>query len=187
MINYDIESDRDCGAICIKHPYLSETKTTYLDTCGNKYSKKRTPQKKETTMTTAVTIEANYDLRNQRHALDDALYSTESEKREELRDFFHLNDDKPPRNPVELVERIQAGKFMIPEVEAVKSKEGKSYYDPYNHIRWRDPAVLEDKAGFEAASAQLSADAEAVRLDLAILDPKDGLKALRDFQAKTYH
>lgn len=65
---------------------------------------------------------------------------------------FGLIDDNAPRTVNELIARITAGKFVVPE-------ERKDYdsFEPLRYLRWRDPAVKADQPGFDALNTKLEA------------------------------
>jgi len=69
-----------------------------------------------------------------------------NKKADELRKLFGLVDDDAPRTPTELVKRIMDGKFVIS-----KEYADKDVYRPSDYIQWRDPAIVKDKEGFDAA------------------------------------
>lgn len=95
---------------------------------------------------------------------------------------FGLVSDPRPSSAKELVDRILAGKYVLPDGDAAT----KSRYEPSDAITWRDPAVKKDAAGYEAASAVL----QKVRTDtidtIAIGTPVEGLVAVKALDAWSF-
>lgn len=110
--------------------------------------------------------------------LRERLYQTNSQKDSKLRQMFGLRDDDAPRTPAALVARIQAGNFVLP-----KERENYDTYSPAEYIRWRSPDKMEDQAGFDAAWDTVEQKFVATMDTIEVLDPKDGLAALREFEA----
>ena len=119
-------------------------------------------------------IIADTTEKDQRAYLTDRLYSIESNHKDALRKQFGLIDDEAPRTAAEFVKRIADGKYTID-----KEKMDKDSFDPARYIRWRDPSVVEDKPGYEAAKLKL-ADAYRTAKDAAILSPIADAKAAMD-------
>jgi len=126
----------------------------------------------------------------QRNFLFGKLSSAFTEKDFDLRKAFHLMDDDRPTSVKEFVQRIKDGKFTLPKDWDEEQDEDDCYFDLSDFVyalRWRDPAVKEDKAGYKAARETLSKayDDAATTVMLKSLD--DGLKAVEDFKAQTFH
>lgn len=105
------------------------------------------------------------------------------QKNDDLPKTFGLTDDIVPQTPNEMVKRIQDGKFLLN-----KETEDKKVYDPVRYIRWRDPAVVEDKAGYEAAVKSLHTASQDARDSVALftdIDPKTALDAVKTLEAWT--
>lgn len=95
---------------------------------------------------------------------------------------FGLHDYDEPLTARALVERITSGKFQLPSPERDEHNHG--LYDALLSIRWRDPAVKEDRPGHDAAIKLLSSDRVAVKDQIQVGTLAEGLKALQDFEAK---
>lgn len=97
----------------------------------------------------------------------------------ELRKQFGLINDETPETALEMVKRIQDGKFVIKD----EHKEKRTYGDAARYITWRDPSVKEDQAGYKAALKSF----EVVRQDttdiIAIGTPAEGLAAVKALDA----
>lgn len=119
----------------------------------------------------------------QRQYLRERAYAVEHDKRCNLRKKFGLADDDSPTTPKEFFERILAGKYFYPQDQMEK----RTYPDNVTYrIRWRDPALKEDPAGFAEAEKPYDA-AYTVLLDtIAIGTPAEGLAALKEFEAKSF-
>lgn len=87
---------------------------------------------------------------------------------------FGLTDDERPATPAEFIQRITDGKYTIN-----KEKLDKRTYSPADYIRWRDPSLVEDQAGYKAAIAKLD-EAYTKAKDTIVLSPVTDLKAAID-------
>ncbi len=87
-------------------------------------------------------------------------------KKDDLMKTFGLVDDEAPNTFEELLARIQAGKYVIDEKDAKKRA-----YLGLDYLRWRDPAVKEDRAGFDAAKEELKKEKQLIEDQIAIADP----------------
>lgn len=132
-------------------------------------------------------------IENQRQHLRDRLSDTFRDKKTALRRHFHLEDDAPPKTPQQIVDRIKAGQYVSlkdREWEDRMSSSGVLRWcdpSPYAGIRWRDPKVVEDVEGFRAAEEVLDAARITVKDSIVVLSLEEGLKALREFEEKTFH
>lgn len=123
-------------------------------------------------------IIADTTEKDQRAYITDRLYTIEHQHKDALRKQFGLIDDEAPRTPAEFIQRISDGKYTID-----KEKLDKDTYAPANYIRWRDPSVVEDRPGYEAAKLKLQ-DAYRTAKDAAILSPiADAKTAMDTFKA----
>lgn len=118
------------------------------------------------------------DDAQKRTYLTTRIYSVQSDKGFELRKTFGLLDDDAPDTAKEFIKRIQDGKFVLK-----KETEDKKTWRPSEYITWRDPAVKEDQAGFDAAWETFSDEVTKVTDTVKIADPADGLKALQALEA----
>lgn len=128
-------------------------------------------EEKEDNMNT-ISVEKDYLVRR----LDTSKYNV----RQALYPKFGLVDDEQPKTTKDLVDRIKAGLFIPP-----KDDEDERYYgaaDVVSNFRWRDPAKVEDKAGFKTADKLLEKSVTDTRDTIMIADPADGLKALQAFE-----
>lgn len=106
------------------------------------------------------------------------------EKSFELPKLYGVRDDDAPSTPEEFVKRIQTGMFIL------RDNKDCEFYDSYDfgsHVSWRDPAKKADKEGLEKAEKLLRADYEDTMDQIMVKDAETGLKALQDFESKTYH
>lgn len=94
---------------------------------------------------------------------------------------FGFRSDDAPRNFTDLLARLTAGKYVIPE-----DKKGRDTYDPLNWVEWRDPAIVRDDAGVKVAETALDKARTTAMDAIMIADPKDGLAAVQTFEAWTY-
>lgn len=119
-------------------------------------------------------IIADTTEKDQRAYLTDRLYTIRETHKDALRKQFGLIDDEAPATPAEFIQRIADGKYTID-----KEKMDKKTYAPSNYIRWRDPSVVEDIKGYEAAKLKLD-DAYRTAKDAAILSAIADAKAAMD-------
>lgn len=122
---------------------------------------------------------------NQKQYLADRLSKTFTTKKEAMKTTFGLVDDKAPKTPKELAERIKAGLFTMPCYANDEAEFGDwcSPRDLVGYFTWRDPAVKKDEDGFKKAIADLST-AKDKALDLIMVkDAEAGLTALEAFQS----
>lgn len=122
----------------------------------------------------------DYDTDDKLSYLQQRLNHVRYQRDAELSRAYGLTDDARPVNFNEFLERITSGKYTIDE----KSKT-RSCYSPLDYVRWRDPSVKEDQAGYEKAIKALD-DAVADTMDtiVVISDEATRLAALKEF-AKT--
>lgn len=105
-----------------------------------------------------------------------------SQKDQQARKDFHMDDDTAPSTPEELIERITTGKYaLIPE------KDRRSYWSAMNCIKWRDPKFPADKDGYTAAEEKLDKLYDAAKDEIIVYDPEKALASLRAFESATLH
>jgi hypothetical protein len=109
------------------------------------------------------------------------LENLEYTKRTALEEQFGLRNDIAPDTAQAMVDRIQAGKFVLKA-----DTKDKSVYEPTRYIVWRDPAVKEDQAGYKIAVKAMDDAAQNVRDLIAIDTPANALAAVKAFEAWTY-
>src|SRR5678810_1139982 len=131
-----------------------------------------------------ISFTAEDGTEDQRYHLRNRLYNIYAEKECELGEAFNLVDDDAPRTPREMRERINKGLFVI-------NGEDKAPDAPFTWIgatlQWRDPQKPADLAGYEAALDKARDARTKTMDDITILDPKDGLNSLREFEQATFH
>lgn len=102
-------------------------------------------------------------------------------KRDELRKTYGLVDDDTPATAKELIARITAGKYVVPE-----DRLNAVVYEPTRHFTWRDPSVKKDEEGFKVAIEKLQkARTAAEDIIVVMSDETTRLKALQDFESTT--
>lgn len=107
------------------------------------------------------------DTADARSYFKNRIAQISNEKGYALRKQFGLVDDAAPETLDDLVKRIQDGKYIIP-----KEYSDRKLYDPARFIKWRDPAVKEDQAGYDAAEALFEKEADKAR-DAVMSQPFD--------------
>lgn len=147
--------------------------------CKTKRGTKAT-KKEENPMASyaSAQIIADTTEKDQRAYLTDRLYTIRETHKDALRKQFGLIDDEAPATPAEFIQRIADGKYTID-----KEMLDKKSYTPAYYIRWRDPSVVEDIKGYEAAKLKLD-DAYRTAKDAAILSAiADAKTAMDTFKA----
>lgn len=170
--------------------------------CGLTDCKLYEQEEKEKTMrTTSISAPSSYanaqvcapqsEISEQRAYLLDRLSTIGWQKRDDERKPFGLKDDEEPKTIKERKERIAAGKYTFKfyvDEDGDYDEEGENYYGVGKvTLRWRDPAVKEDQKGYDAAMEKLEKDLTSYRDTIHIMDAETGLKALQEFESKTYH
>lgn len=129
--------------------------------------------------------EMNSIEQNRIDYLQGRVYSVFREKNHELERSFGLRDDGRPRTAKEIVERIQSGKFVLP---TKKSSEDCDCDDCLTAaIRWRDPSVKEDEESYKKAFKMLESARTKVEDTIMLGEPKAGLEALQEFEARSFN
>ena len=169
-----------------KMPYDPEY-DEYYDNCDECRCDICIPLNKENNMNYAtanvIATNANPAEERQRSYLHTRLYDVECAKSNELRNFFKLDPVKGPTTIKELIQKIKDGDFSY--------DEKKAEYDHYNTegvvrtIRWTKDAA--DQAGYKKAMEVFNKVKQETQDTIAIASPEEGLKALRAFEAQTFH
>lgn len=164
-VNYSFADCKPCAAPCkAKKPWPENNKKEEIPMSSTAYA---------SLAVNAETIEGG-----QRKYLNSRLYDIYETLKTKLKKQFGLQDDDQPATIKEALKRIQDGKFIVPE----KYEDG-SACDMGYRLRWRDPAIKEDKDGFKAAKAEL-VTAYTKALDAAALrDISEAEKIIADFEA----
>lgn len=146
--------------------------------------------KKETAMDT-TTI---YDIEDEKRSyLRNRLTDIRYQKASKLEKEFGLLDDDAPKTPQEYVDRIKSGMVTFPtDEEFIKNNANMSFngwcaLKPGSTLRWRDPAVKEDRDGYHKAMTAFEATETPVYDAIAIEDPKDALDAVQAHEQATLH
>lgn len=135
---------------------------------------------KEETMYTENQQKTNY--------LDQRLTALFWAKNNELHKAFHLTSEEPATYE-EALQRIKEGKFKFPTKKELEDREDDgSGYDSYSFgrlIQWR----TEDKDwdGYNAAYTAMQKAQTEAKDAIMIGTPDEGLKAVKEFEAKTFH
>lgn len=102
-------------------------------------------------------------------------------KKEALRKAYGLVDDDMPNTAKDLIARITAGKYVVPE-----DRMNELAYSPLTFFTWRDPSVKKDEEGFKVAAENLrKARTAAEDIIVVMSDEATRLKALQDFESTT--
>jgi hypothetical protein len=138
-------------------------------------------QTKENTMGAAqIAVDVRNNEQNAREHLERRLRSTKEDKFSQLKKFFNLEDDDRPVTPKEIRARFESGRFTWRKLGDEEMDLG--YYRLDDLIRWRDPAAIEDKEGYRAASTKMTDAYQAAKDELIVFNPEKGLETLRRFE-----
>lgn len=104
-------------------------------------------------------------------------------KQTELASAYGITGDRTPSSPKDIVDRILAGKYILPDEDTIEKCACFCCDSPVDVIIWRDPAIKVDRAGYDVAFKALD-KAKTDALDLIIAStPIDALAALKAFEA----
>ena len=108
--------------------------------------------------------------------------------------FGYQDSENSPNTLEELTERLASKKYMVmlKSGETISAKD----YDPKVHklcrygslfasILWQDPDIKEDEEGLKKAREELQAAYMDAKDQINIVDPKEGLEALKKFEIWT--
>lgn len=129
----------------------------------------------------------NENLQRERSYLDNRLHMVSQDKTLEMKKTYGLADDDHPSSLKEIVERIQAGKFVLPKKNEDEDPDDDRYFDlseALYDIRWRDPSKEEDKDGYKAAKEIFDKKRTEVKDAIFVKTPAEGLEALKAFEAE---
>lgn len=120
-----------------------------------------------------------------RSRLSDIFWS----KNSDLRKTYGLEDMDAPKNLKELKQRLADGMYSFR-----KNNDGDDYEDDYEFgwngplhmIRWRDPAVKEDREGFDAAMKRMEEAKTKVADAIAIFEASEALAAVQEFEKQSF-
>lgn len=128
----------------------------------------------------------------QKQYLSERASSVFYTKTNELYPKFGLHDEPTPKSPLEVIERIKAGDFVLrgkwaKDYVADEDDEDCYYYNAFDAFRWRKPGTKRDQVGFDKAVEALKSFYTKTKDSIMIGDAKEGLKALEAFESKTFH
>lgn len=146
----------------------------FLDEISFGHLDRHSPNKKGNNMKTETVEMTRISYLTQR--LEDIEYK----KLNELEKTFNLYDDPTPLNGKELVDRILAGKYILPE----KAPE-RFYGYAQDQLTWRDPSKKRDTDGYRKAHDDLMNARIAAEDVVVIGTPADGLAAVQAFEKWT--
>lgn len=160
-------------ADCVQAPAEPKKK------CGLAFKKKE--EVPMSSLSSATVITADSIEKDQRRFIVDRLNTTLYYIKRYLKRQFGLADDVAPKTVEEMLARIAAGKYVLPE----KHKD-LSPYCSVSYIRWRDPSVKEDKDGYLAARKALEDEFSTAEEAARLLPIAEATKAMQDFKSWKY-
>lgn len=154
--------------------------------CSPKPPQTREEQNMQTLNIVTATSGADTLERQQKSYLENRLYSARREQRDKMRAAFGLADDTAPRTPQEMVDRITAGKYVFKNEDELADCSSDFYYTPWRYIKWRDPAVKEDCAGFAEADKLLDKAVTDTMDAIMVKSPEEALTAIKELEATEF-
>jgi len=135
------------------------------------------------------------ETERQRNYLQDQLMAVFWKKDSVLGEEFNLEGLKPPQSPQEFVNYVKEGKFtfeknFLNDDGSWREEVGHPWFHSNafaNYIVWTDPDNLPDQKGYKAAYAKLIEAKAKVERKIVVSTPAEGLVALEEFEAATYH
>lgn len=143
---------------------------------------KSVPKRKEHNMYNELNVIETSDSQKQRKYLQSRLSSVYGEKIEGFRKQFWLDVDYP-KNPADMLARLQAGKFTVKGADEKKQPDWDWSGAWMAALSWRTQE--EDCAGYDAAFKKLEALYQSTTDTIMIKDPAEGLTALQAFESAT--
>lgn len=183
LINQMIKDARICSlGDCIKRTPVTSYGADGVPAYG--YNKEKKEKKMSYASATLVqtTAEQPTDQKQRKYLAqraDDIYYV----KKTEARKTFGLEDTPQPKTVKEFIEFIKNDKFTVEEKYLDRRA---TPYCATDYIRFRDPSIKEDQAGYDAFKDAISKALKTLKDDIVILDPKEGLEKLREFEAATF-
>jgi len=108
--------------------------------------------------------------------------NTKREIRLELRKQFGLDNDDRPTTAKEFADRILSGKYVLPTEKEEELARQQYYSSVVDAIKWRDPAIKEDRDGFKLAETELDDESLKVHDVVMIKDHDTALAAIQAFK-----
>ena len=92
-----------------------------------------------------------------------------------------------PKSPKDFLDRIKNKQYtLMSQEEFEKECDEDAPLCFWDWFSWRDPAVKEDREGYEAALRRVSEAFEKARDIIMVKSPEEGLKALHNFMDTDY-
>jgi len=109
---------------------------------------------------------------------------TRGKIRYDLRKQFGLDNDDRPTTAKEFADRILSGRYVLPTEKEEELMRNQYYcgWSILDSIKWRDPAIKEDKDGFKLAETELNDESEKVHDIVMIKDHDTALAAIQAFK-----
>lgn len=147
------------------------------------YDNRNAPQ---TTTSVAAIITKDDPTDKQRKHILEAAYVSYKKHDMLLNKAFFIKDEDPPQTIKEYKDRVAKGLFIFDtrDIFEDSTDDGREYLDWA--LRWRDPSKNADHPGYNNAWKILHKAYEDLQLDIQVFSPEDGLKRLREFEAKSF-
>lgn len=131
----------------------------------------------------------------QKNYLSNSLSNSYWNKDADLMREFNLNGVQPPQSPKEFVDFIKDGKFKfvkngLNDDGTWRDDENHPYFGSgniYQFINWIDPDKTPDYEGYREASKKMGEAKTKADRKIVVGTPADGLAALEEFEAATFH
>lgn len=208
MPTFTIPTGTTIDCISVDAPYAAPTDFIFCDGSSAKHSlgnlptssiAKKAPSdkagciNKEPTMrdyypTAAASITVDSTSKSEAETkayLDNRLNNLRWTKENDLRKPFNM-DDLTFETVEEFLALMTSGKYEVKDEDKKKKTHGSVGY-AFDYIRLRDPAKPKDEAGYTAALKKLYEGYQFTQDTIKVMPAADGLTALREFEAKTFH
>lgn len=117
------------------------------------------------------------EIQDAKNRLKNRVYAVVGDVELPLRRKFGLSNNPDPSTAEELVEAIQQKLFVLPSKDDPYARSAR-----WMGIQWRDPKIIKDQEGFNAAMNKLEDEIEKVVDEIYVSTPAEGLKSLRGFE-----
>jgi hypothetical protein len=139
-------------------------------------------QKEEDNMYTQTGTQT---IDTERKYLSNRLNTIRNEKVSEAHKHFNMGYYPTPKNGKELKEWLANGRVKV--IDNLDDDRSFAYNSPYHYLEFFDPDKKRDEKGYRKTCDTIDADATPVKDAIAIFEPTEALKAVQEFEKKTYH
>jgi hypothetical protein len=121
----------------------------------------------------------------ERRYLSNRLNTIRDEKVSAAYNHFNVGYYPTPKNGKELKEWLANGRVKV--ADRLEDDHSFAYNSPYHYLEFFDPDKKRDEEGYHKTCDTIYADVTPVKDAIAIFEPTEALKAVQEFEKKTYH